>query len=162
MMNLVVNARDAMPHGGKLTVGTRNIALKADDAAQHAGAKAGEYVAATVKDTGTGMDEKTRQRIFEPFFTTKEKDKGTGLGLSTVYGIVRQSGGWIDVSSEIGRGTSFTIYFPRIDGGAIAREANTPRAGRLQGCETILVVEDQDAVRSLTKRLPHPRSSEWK
>jgi CheY-like chemotaxis protein len=151
LMNLVVNARDAMLDGGKLDIGTTNIDLDAASAvALHPDAAPGRYVLMTVVDTGLGMDEATSQQIFEPFFTTKDVGKGTGLGLSTVYGIVRQSGGWVNVWSQVDVGTSFNVYLPRIDGhplpGQIA--ASRPAQG---GAETILLVEDQDAVRSYTK-----------
>jgi len=150
IMNLVVNARDAMPHGGRLDLSTQNGEVTDEDASSQPDAKAGRYVIMTVTDSGTGMDENTRQRIFEPFFTTKERDKGTGLGLSTVYGIVRQSGGCIEVLSEPGAGTSFKIYLPRIDGPLVVdRRAATSMMGP-HGGETILVVEDQDTVRRIT------------
>jgi two-component system, cell cycle sensor histidine kinase and response regulator CckA len=112
IMNLVVNARDAMPDGGRLEIGTANFEVTSADASIHEDAKPGRYVVMSVTDSGAGMDEQTRQHIFEPFFTTKAGDKGTGLGLSTVYGIMRQSGGWIDVASKVGAGTSFKLYFP--------------------------------------------------
>ncbi len=147
VMNLFVNARDAMPGGGRLNLETSNIELDHDAATEiEPDATPGRYVLMTVTDTGHGMDEAVRQRVFEPFYTTKGVGKGTGLGLSTAYGIIRQSGGWIAVSSQVGVGTSFTIYLPRIDAGVVPEEKGTvsepPRGG-----ETILVVEDQDAVR---------------
>ena len=153
IMNLVINARDAMPDGGRLDISTGNVALTDGDANIHPDAKTGRYVMLTVSDSGTGMDENTRQRIFEPFFTTKARDKGTGLGLATVYGIVRQSGGWIDVSSDPGAGTSFTLYFPRIDGRVAEERRETIRSAIPRGGETILVVEDQEAVRSVTRTI---------
>ncbi len=113
LLNLAANARDAMPEGGQLSVRTRNEEVTGDSAAALAGTGTGSYVCVTVEDTGTGMSEDVQRNIFEPFFTTKEQGRGTGLGLATAYGIVKQSGGWIDVSSDPGRGTRFTIYLPR-------------------------------------------------
>jgi len=153
IMNLIVNARDAMPDGGRLDIGTANVQVTDEDAGTQPDAKAGRYVMITVTDAGTGMDENTRQHIFEPFFTTKERDRGTGLGLSTVYGIMRQNGGWIDVSSELGVGSSFKLYFPRIDGSVAEDRLEASGSGGPHGGETILVVEDQDAVRRITKKI---------
>ncbi len=147
IMNLAVNARDAMPEGGRLVIETGNVELNSGDtAAAHPEARPGPYVVMTFTDTGRGMDESVRRQIFDPFFTTKEVGKGTGLGLSTVYGIVRQSDGWIDVSSDVGMGTTFRVYLPRIDAGAVPEEMATVPAAE-GGNETILVVEDQDSVR---------------
>jgi signal transduction histidine kinase len=115
LMNLAANARDAMPRGGRLIVRASNFVRKREAAAVEPGMQPGDYVLLTVRDTGVGMDEETRDRVFEPFFTTKEPGHGTGLGLSTVYGIVRQSGGWVSVESQVGKGTAFLIYFPRSD-----------------------------------------------
>jgi signal transduction histidine kinase len=115
LINLAVNAREAMPDGGKLTVRTHNVELPASNAPAHADLRAGWHAALALIDTGHGMDEETRARIFEPFFTTKAMDQGTGLGLSLVHGVVRQSGGHIDVASEVGRGASFTIYLPVVE-----------------------------------------------
>ncbi len=149
LMNLAVNARDAMPDGGTLTVETANTELGEAEADAHQDAVPGRYVLMTVTDTGHGMDEAVRQRVFEPFFTTKEFGKGTGLGLSTVCGIARQSGGWIDVRSEVGAGTSFRMYLPFKEGPP-APEPKAAGALDAKGTGTILLVEDQDAVRSYT------------
>jgi signal transduction histidine kinase len=150
IMNLVFNARDAMPGGGDLTIQTRNCDLDATWARNHPGLQAGPHVMLAVRDTGHGMDEKTQSHLFEPFFTTKDTSKGTGLGLATVYGTVNQSGGCITVSSKVGVGTVFQIYLPRVEGPVEFVEAPKPVVRSLEGEETILVVEDDDAVRRMT------------
>lgn len=153
IVNLAVNARDAMPNGGRLTIESKNIEFSEDLKEHKVLYPAGKYVSLTVSDTGIGMDSETQSRVFEPFFTTKEPGEGTGLGLATVYGIVRQSGGFISVYSEPGQGTSFKIYFPRVDPiTSLAEEA--PRALKpLGGHETILVVEDAPAVRGIIRQV---------
>jgi PAS domain S-box-containing protein len=152
LMNLVVNSRDAMPHGGELTIETANVPLHA--LALHGGEelKAGFYAMLRVRDTGCGMDEATRSRIFEPFFTTKDSGKGTGLGLSTVYGIVQQSGGTIDVQSDVGKGTCVNIYFPAAQAPGPADASHPAGDPRGKGSESILLVEDEDALRRLLSR----------
>jgi signal transduction histidine kinase/CheY-like chemotaxis protein len=151
IMNLIVNARDAMPHGGKLVLKTANLEL--DKTCDHGQAdiEPGSYVMLAVSDTGLGMDRETLSRVFEPFFTTKEGGKGTGLGLSTVYGIVRQHGGTIWPYSEPGQGSTFKICLPRVDQVVDPQEANAAFIELLRGTETILLAEDEDGVRALTR-----------
>jgi two-component system cell cycle sensor histidine kinase/response regulator CckA len=156
IMNLAVNARDAMPRGGKLTIETANVDLDEDQFARHAVMPAGAYVMVAISDDGLGMDAETQARIFEPFFTTK-RQSGTGLGLSTVYGIVKQSGGFIWVYSEAERGTTFKIYLPRVRGEADNIAGPEKKELPLQGTETVLVVEDEPSVRTLTARILHRR-----
>jgi CheY-like chemotaxis protein len=175
LLNLAVNARDAMPSGGLLRIETDEAFLDSAYVSAHTGIRAGRYVLLSVSDTGQGMDDETRARIFEPFFTTKGKTEGTGLGLSTVYGIVQQSGGHIEVDTELGRGTTFRIYFPvaRADE-AIAPPAEPPRrldpvapngesrppaaplrlaASAGDTAETVLLVEDGEALREVLQRV---------
>jgi signal transduction histidine kinase len=151
LINLLVNARDAMPRGGKLTIEMENANLDDEHAASHVGVEPGAYVVMGVSDSGTGMDPRTRAQVFEPFFTTKEPGEGTGLGLSTVYGIVRQHGGNIWLWSEPGHGTTFKVFLPRCD--EALTEPRAPRASREQGNETILLVEDDDGVRAAAQRI---------
>ncbi len=150
LMNLVVNGRDAMPQGGALTVETANMTLDEHYAVRHVAVKPGPYVMLAVSDTGSGMDEATKARLFEPFFTTKAPGKGTGLGLSTVFGIVKQSGGSVEVYSEEGKGTSIKVYLPRIDQ-AVRLEREGRRRQVTKGNETILLVEDDEMVRTLVR-----------
>jgi two-component system cell cycle sensor histidine kinase/response regulator CckA len=149
IMNLVVNARDAMPRGGRLTLKTAPVDFPMGCHTRFGLTPPGAYVALEVRDTGVGMDEATQAHIFEPFFTTKEMGKGTGLGLSTVYGIVKQSGGYLDLASEPGQGAAFTIYLPRLEGAVQQPRAKIPITEALRGEETILLVEDEDVLRAL-------------
>ncbi len=153
IMNLVVNARDAMPEGGKLSIATANLEMSHEEAEKMAYVQPGAYVQLTVTDTGSGMDESTVARIFEPFFTTKEKGKGTGLGLSTVYGIVKQSCGYVWVSSQPEKGTSFQILLPQVAGAVSAAPVKTQPAKAVTTARTVLVVEDEDSLRELISGL---------
>jgi two-component system cell cycle sensor histidine kinase/response regulator CckA len=152
ILNLVVNARDAMPRGGSLRVATGNVQLDAEFARQHEGAVPGRYVSLTVQDTGCGMTPEVLAHVFEPFFTTKPAGQGTGLGLATVYGIVKQSGGYISIASEPGKGTNVTAYLPRVDEVAVSNVVQPRRAKTLAGKETILLVEDESGLRTLMQR----------
>jgi two-component system, cell cycle sensor histidine kinase and response regulator CckA len=155
LMNLSVNARDAMPDGGRLTIELSNIELGEVYVGEHVGARPGANVLLAVSDTGTGMDEETKVRIFEPFFTTKGPDKGTGLGLSTVYGIVQQWGGAVQVYSDPGWGTTFKIYLPRAEGPAVVAPQAENLAEVPKGSETVLLAEDQDAVAAVVRATLH-------
>ncbi|HUO60460.1 MAG TPA: ATP-binding protein [Candidatus Acidoferrales bacterium] len=154
IINLAVNARDAMPGGGTLSIEVHNVVLDPEDALRHLGAHENDYVCLSIRDTGTGIDEASRARIFEPFFTTKPMGVGTGLGLSLVYGFVKQSGGWVDVTSKVGQGSCFSLYFPKAtdtvaSSSIVAPKDPSPEAGT----ETILVIEDQEALRELTSHI---------
>jgi CheY-like chemotaxis protein len=152
LMNLAVNARDAMAKGGTLRIATSSIELGDDYVALQPEARPGQFVCLRVTDTGSGMDSITIRRIFEPFFTTKEVGKGTGLGLATVYGIVKQHGGWVEVSSEVGLGTTFQVFLPATsEQPCVPKTAETPAAEILGGKETILVVEDEPVLRDMAR-----------
>jgi PAS domain S-box-containing protein len=153
LLNLAVNARDAMPQGGKLTFEIADIELDEAFTQRHAGSTPGPFVVLTVSDSGCGMDEQTKAHIFEPFFTTKEKGKGTGLGLAMVYGIVKQSGGYIVVQSELGKGTTFKIYLPRVNEPVAVAEPHKARVKPERGCETVLLVEDEPGLRDLARTI---------
>jgi PAS domain S-box-containing protein len=152
IMNLAVNSRDAMPEGGTLTIETRNVDLDEEYVSRHISVEPGQYVQLAVSDNGRGMDPETRARVFEPFFTTKGAGRGTGLGMSTVFGIVKQSSGNIDVYSEPGRGTSVKIYLPRVEARSAPGEGEDQAGHHTPGSETILLVEDEDNVRALVRK----------
>jgi two-component system cell cycle sensor histidine kinase/response regulator CckA len=154
ILNLSVNARDAMPDGGKVTIKTENAEMTEVDVRRYSyPVKPGRYVLLTVTDTGVGMDVATQAHIFEPFFTTKEKGKGTGLGLATVYGVVKQSDGYIEVHSELGAGTVFKIYLPQVDGPVDVERRSVGQAPAMHGHETVLLAEDEEALRTLTRNV---------
>ncbi|MBW2742066.1 MAG: PAS domain S-box protein [Deltaproteobacteria bacterium] len=157
IMNLAINARDAMPKGGKLTIETDNADLDKNYFREHGikGEKPGHYVMLAVSDTGIGMDKETREHIFEPFFTTKEVGKGTGLGLSTVYGIVKQNNGFVWVYSEPGQGSTFKVYLPKVKGDAEPKEKEQSPVDDLSGSETVLIVEDNDSLRNFAQKVLH-------
>ena len=150
IMNLVVNAKDAMPEGGKLTVQSADVTVR-QNFSEHRFIQPGRYAVLSVTDTGHGMDKETQSRIFEPFFTTKEKGKGTGLGLSTVYGIVKQSNGYVFAKSEVGSGTTFYVYLPRVEDSAEELSPAKAQQNEAGGCETVLLVEDEESVRELVR-----------
>jgi CheY-like chemotaxis protein len=153
ILNLAVNARDAMPQGGRLAFRTANVELDESFVRRHPGARTGPHVRLVVRDTGVGMDAETQAHLFEPFFTTKGPGKGTGLGLATVYGIIKQSGGHIAVDSAPGRGATFIIHLPRVEEVAAIPEAELPPEDLPRGSETILLVEDEDGVRALAHEI---------
>jgi len=151
LMNMVVNARDAMPNGGRLAITTENVEL--DSASAPADVPAGEYVVLSVTDTGTGMTDDVKAHLFEAFFSTKPKGKGTGLGLATCQTIVQQSGGQITLKSEVGNGTTFTMYFPRVAAPVGAAASPVQAAPLVRGTETLLIVEDEPSVRHLAREV---------
>jgi CheY-like chemotaxis protein len=153
LLNLAVNARDAMPRGGRMTISASAVTLGEEAALRNTEARAGRFVCLSVADTGCGMDAKTLSKIFEPFFTTKEVGKGTGLGLSMVYGVVKQHRGWIEVASEPGRGTRFDLFFPAESKMAEPPTPISPDLSSHTGTETILVVEDEPALRHLVGQI---------
>src|SRR5664279_6531075 len=153
LLNLVSNARDAMPLGGRLTIATSDVDVAETDPARQPGVVPGQYVLLSVQDTGIGIEAKAREHIFDPFFTTKGKGAGTGLGLATVYGIVQQAGGSISFHSEPGRGTTFLIHLPRSKAAVSESRETAPSSADLGGTETVLVVEDEDSVRKLAVQM---------
>jgi CheY-like chemotaxis protein len=154
LVNLVVNARDAMPEGGRLTIETANFDVDEELADAHEGLAPGRYVMLGVHDNGHGIDTDTRTRLFEPFFTTKEQGKGTGLGLATVYGIVKQSGGYIIVESEPGQGAAFKVFLHRLEADVVeVKQVEHLHEERPRGSETVLLVEDEDVVRNLVREI---------
>jgi CheY-like chemotaxis protein len=153
LVNLVINARDAMPGGGRLIIDTKNVVLDDTYIKRRSLVKPGSYVMISISDSGSGMDEDTQARIFEPFFTTKEKGKGTGMGLATVYGIIKQSGGYIWVYSEKGLGTTFKLYLPVVDEVIVEEREPVGTDQKLRGTETLLVVDDESEVRSLVSEM---------
>jgi len=153
ILNLAVNARDAMPGGGQLVIATTYIEIDDNYVASHTEAIPGQYVCLTVRDTGCGMDESTKERLFEPFFTTKEVGKGTGMGLATAYGIIKQHNGWIEVESKVGAGSTFTVFLPTTVKRGFKQEKKAAPSQALGGNETILVVEDEEPVRRFVSDL---------
>ncbi|MEP6671794.1 MAG: ATP-binding protein, partial [Chthoniobacter sp.] len=153
IMNLTLNARDAMPRGGRITITTSPVSVTIADTEKNPEARAGDFTLLSVSDTGTGMDAATRSRIFEPFFTTKETHKGTGMGLATVYGITKQHEGWIEVATEVGKGSQFRVFFPVTDRAAEPLPVDTHSATPANSESTILIVEDDEAVRSLVREV---------
>jgi CheY-like chemotaxis protein len=153
MMNLAVNARDAMPNGGRLTIIAANVVLDEEYARRHLGVRPGRYVMLSVNDTGCGMDADTQAQMFDPFFTTKGQGQGTGLGLSTVYGIVKEHDGHVDVESAVGIGTTMRVYLPRVEGAVEATSRVSGETERSPGAETILLVEDDDQLRHLIAQI---------
>jgi len=153
IMNLVINARDAMARGGNITVNLENVVLDDQASATLVDLQAGDFIMLSVSDTGIGMNEETLSHIFEPFYTTKGADKGTGLGLSTVFGIVKQSGGEIQAVSEPGKGSTFRIYLPRVEASGLLAEETERPSSPIEGNETILLVEDEDIIRELLKHI---------
>jgi two-component system cell cycle sensor histidine kinase/response regulator CckA len=153
LMNLSINARDAMPDGGRLTIEIANVELDENYGGHHYAVASGKYVLLAVSDTGVGMTETVRARLFEPFFTTKKRGEGTGLGLATVYGAVKQAGGYIWVYGEPGKGSTFKVYLPRVEGESTAAVAAAVTAVPASGSETILLVEDEPAVRQLARMM---------